>query len=170
MRDEKEHNQRIALFPGSFDPLTFGHIEIIERGLKLFDLIYVGIGINREKRTMFSAEQRKKWIEAYFHDSPHVQCIIYDQLTVEIAKKLGARFLLRGLRTPQDMGYETRIQFINSHLAKDLETVYLISKPETAHISSTLVRELITYRANLDGLVPEIVIQDIYDRNSIPNS
>jgi len=158
-----ENKQRIALFPGSFDPLTYGHIEIIERGLKLFDLIYVAIGVNRQKQTLFPPEKRKKWIETYFANEPKVKSIIYEQLTVNLARELGASFLLRGLRNHQDMIDEARIQFVNSHLAKDIETIYLISKPETAHLSSTLVRELIHYKADLRGLVPEIVIQDIYD-------
>ena len=153
---------KIALFPGSYDPITLGHVEIVHRALKLFDKIIIGIGVNPAKRYMFSLEQRKRWIERCFAHEPRVEVRAYQVLTVEFARSCGAQFLLRGLRSAKDLEYESYLEFINRTLNSELETIYLIASPQTAHISSTLVRELITYRGKLKGLVPDAIIDEIY--------
>lgn len=145
---------RIALFPGSFDPVTLGHVEIVRRGLELFDEIVVAIGINVHKQYLFSLEERIQLLGLAFGDMPRVRTGAYDQLTVDYAKACGARFLLRGLRSGTDLAYEQPVSQINRHLSPELDTVFLHSYPETIHISSTIVREVIKYKGRLDGLLP----------------
>jgi len=155
---------KIALFPGSFDPITLGHIEIIERSLTLFDEIIIGLGLNSSKTTMFSDQDRKRWIEEYFADEKRVKVATFNNLTVEFAKENNAGFLVRGLRSAPDFEYEKQLQFLNSHLAPEVETVFLISSGSCAHISSTLVREVIKYKGKLEGLLPENIIKDIHQK------
>jgi pantetheine-phosphate adenylyltransferase len=153
---------RIAIFPGSFDPITLGHVEIIERALLLFDRVIVAIGINTSKSTMFPVEQREAWIRSCFADEPRVLIERFQGLTVAYARQHDARFLIRGLRGAPDFEYEKSIDQLNKHLDADIETLYLISNPATGHISSTLVREVIRFRGHLQGLVPPHIIHDLY--------
>lgn len=161
--------EKIALFPGSFDPFTLGHIEIVQRGLNFFDKIVIGLGINSTKTTMFSVERREGWIRALFADEPRVRVERFVGLTTAFAHECGARFILRGLRNAPDFEYEKNIDLINKHLAPDVETVYLISSPETGAISSTLVREVIRFGGELKGLAPDLIIADIYQNNKEVN-
>ncbi|MBX3101374.1 MAG: pantetheine-phosphate adenylyltransferase [Bacteroidetes bacterium] len=154
--------ERTAIFPGSFDPITLGHVEIIRRGLLLFDRIVVGIGINTQKVSMYPAAQRAAWLHTLFTNEPRVQVETFQGLTVHFARQQGAQFLLRGLRAAPDFEYEKNIDLLNQHLAENIQTVYLISSPPTAHISSTLVREVIRFHGNLQGLVPDFMIPEIY--------
>ncbi len=151
-----------ALFPGSFDPITNGHIEIIRRGLSLFDEIIVGIGLNTSKQPMFPPEQRLRWIAEAFQGEPRVQVRIYTGLTVRFAREIGARFILRGLRSAPDYEYERNIDLLNKYLDAEIETFYLLSSPETSFVSSTLVREVIRFHGHLEGLLPPHIIRDIY--------
>lgn len=151
-----------ALFPGSFDPITNGHTEILQRGLTLFDEIIVGIGLNTAKQPMFSPEQRKKWIEEAFAHEPRIQVHTYTGLTVRFAQEIGARFILRGLRSAPDYEYERNIDLLNKYLDSGIETFYLLSSPETSFVSSTLVREVIRFHGHLEGLLPPHIIRDIY--------
>jgi pantetheine-phosphate adenylyltransferase len=154
---------RIALFPGSFDPITNGHIEIVNRGLVLFDQVIVAVGVNSAKHTMFSPEQRLGWIRQHFAHEPRVSVQSYSQeLTVAFARRMEAGFILRGLRNAPDFEYERGIDLLNKHLDPEIETIYLISSPETSHVSSTLVREIIKYRGNLRGVIPDAIIEDLY--------
>lgn len=152
---------KTAFFAGSFDPITLGHIEIIRRGLEIFDKIIVGVGNNSAKKTMFSIEQRQAWVQKSCADFERVEVYGYDQLTVEFAQQHSARFLLRGLRSFSDLEYETHISRINQFLKPEMETVFLVCNPETAHISSTFVREIYKYKGPLEGLVPSCVIEDL---------
>lgn len=149
---------RIALFPGSFDPITEGHVEIIERGLAIFDSIWVAVGTNSQKKYMFSTDERIQMLKSTFAHEPRIRVESYEELTVEFARKNNIPFILRGLRSPSDLEYEQPIAYINQHLNPNIETVCLLSKPETAHISSTIVREVIRYKGQLKGLVPQAVI------------
>ena len=157
-----------ALFPGTFDPITLGHTEIIERGLELFDEIIIGVGVNSSKQTMFSLEQRILWIQEYFlkyHQK--VKVLPFEGLTVEFARKHEIQFLLRGLRSAPDFEYEKHIFLLNKHLDTRIETVFLVSNTQHIGVSSTLVREIIKYHGKLEGLVPLNIINTIY-RNIYP--
>jgi len=154
--------KQVALFPGTFDPITFGHIEILKRGLLMFDEIVIGMGTNTSKNTMFTAEQRLRWMKEYFADEKRIKVETFKGLTVNYAKSINAKFILRGLRSSSDFEYEKTIDLLNKHLNPNVETLYFISSPATAHISSTLVREIIRFRGHLEGLVPENIIQEVY--------
>jgi len=143
----------IAVFPGTFDPITVGHVSIVQRALPLFSKIIVGIGANSTKRTLFTTEQRIAWVQHAFRDEPRVQVVAFEGLTVDLCKQMGAAFILRGLRNSTDHGYERSIALMNRQLA-GVETLFLPSLAEHAHISSTIVRELIANNADVSALVP----------------
>ncbi|MEM9933337.1 MAG: pantetheine-phosphate adenylyltransferase [Bacteroidota bacterium] len=154
---------KIALFPGSFDPITKGHEEIVLRGRSIFDKIIVAIGVNSQKKYFFSLEERMDMLELSFGDDPKIRTAYYTGLTVDYAREQGAQFILRGLRSPQDLMYEQPIELVNKHMAPDLETVHLLSSPQTAAISSTIVREVIKYKGKIDGMLPTAVVSYIKD-------
>tara|TARA_R110002072_G_scaffold175538_3_gene331384 strand:- start:16607 stop:17062 length:456 start_codon:yes stop_codon:yes gene_type:complete len=145
-----------ALFPGSFDPITLGHYDIIKRGIHLFDEIIVAIGINAEKNYMFSLEERKKFIEDAFSDEPKIKVITYKGLTIDLCKKMNAQFILRGLRNPADFEFEKAIAHTNRKLSK-IETVFLLTASRTSYISSSIVRDVIRNKGDYTVLVPESV-------------
>ncbi len=157
---------RIALFPGSFDPVTCGHTEIIHRGLSIFDKIIVSIGVNSQKKYLFTDEERLEMLHLCFDKEPRIEVTLFQDLTVNFARSVGAKFILRGLRSPQDFNYEQPIEFVNKHMAPDLEIVHLISSPETAHISSTIVREVVKYKGKIEGLLPPEIV-DFVTRSKI---
>lgn len=134
---------KIAVFPGSFDPITTGHIDIVHRALPLFDQIVVAIGVNESKKTLFSLELRMNWLEDVFRDDENIVVDHFNGLTVNFCKKIGAHYLVRGLRNASDFDYEKTISQVNSTVGDNLETVFLISQPKYSHISSTIVREVI---------------------------
>ncbi len=146
--------QRIAIFPGSFDPYTIGHASIVDRALPLFDKIVVAIGVNRNKRSFLTEEQRIRMIADLYADEPKVEVISYDGLTVDAARECGARFLLRGVRMIQDFEYEKNLAEVNRSIS-GLETVLLYTLPEYGHISSSIVRELISYGCDVSALLPK---------------
>ncbi len=155
---------RIALFPGSFDPVTKGHEEIIHRGMRMFDKVIVAIGINSHKSYLFTVEERMEMLRRSFAAFDSVEVASYTGLTVDFARENGANFLLRGIRSNVDLSYEQPTSLINRHLNDDIDTVYLHSYPETSHISSTIVREVIRYQGKLEGLVPEEIVAYIHSR------
>lgn len=144
---------RIAVFPGSFDPLTKGHEEIIRKALPLFDKIYVAIGENANKKYCFPLEKRQQWIRQVFFQESAVEVAVYEGLTVDFCRKVKAQFILRGLRNPLDFQYEKDIAEANRRLAPEIETVFLLSSPELAHVSSSLVRELFHHQGNYSDYV-----------------
>lgn len=146
--------QKIAIFPGSFDPYTIGHASIVDRALPLFDKIVVAIGVNRNKRSFLTEEQRIRMIADLYADEPKVEVISYDGLTVDAARECGARFLLRGVRMIQDFEYEKNLAEVNRSIS-GLETVLLYTLPEYGHISSSIVRELISYGRDVSALLPK---------------
>ncbi len=131
--------QRICLFPGTFDPVTFGHINIVERALPLFDKFYIGIGVNANKEPMFSAEQRKDWFNEIFKNQPQVDVIVYEGLTVDCCKKINANYVLRGIRYVNDFEYEKAIADMNRTLDENVETFFLTCLPQYTSVASTLV-------------------------------
>jgi len=147
---------RRALFPGSFDPITLGHFDIIKRGIHLFDEIVVAIGINAEKKYMFTIEQRKQFIEEAFKDEPKVKVVTYQGMTVDFCKEIEANFILRGLRNPADFEFEKAIAHTNRKLTK-IETVFLLTAANTSFISSSIVRDVIRNNGNFSILVPKSV-------------
>jgi pantetheine-phosphate adenylyltransferase len=147
---------RKAIFPGSFDPITLGHFDIIKRSIPLFDEIIVAIGINAEKKYMFSLEERKQFIEESFKDEPSVSVITYEGLTIDLCQKLKANFILRGLRNPADFEFEKAIAHTNRRLSK-IETVFLLTAADTAYISSSIVRDVIRNGGEYQMLVPGAV-------------
>jgi pantetheine-phosphate adenylyltransferase len=145
-----------AVFPGSFDPITLGHFDIIKRGVSLFDEVIVAIGINADKKYMFSLEDRKRFIEEAFKDEPKVSVITYEGLTIDLCRKLEAKFILRGLRNPADFEFEKAIAHTNRKLSK-IETVFLLTASNTSYISSSIVRDVIRNKGDYTVLVPESV-------------
>ncbi|NLP57580.1 pantetheine-phosphate adenylyltransferase [Lutibacter sp. B1] len=145
-----------AIFPGSFDPITLGHYDIIKRGIKLFDELIIAIGINTEKNYMFSLEKRKQFMEEAFKDEPKVKIVTYKGLTVDFCKEVDAEFILRGLRNPADFEFEKAIAHTNRKLSK-IETVFLLTSSKTSFISSSIVRDVIKNKGNYSLLVPENV-------------
>jgi pantetheine-phosphate adenylyltransferase len=153
--------QRIALFPGTFDPITIGHLDIIHRALPLFDKLVIGIGRNANKAAMFSEEQRMKWIREIFRDNPKVTVAVYEGLTVECCRKVGANFILRGIRYVNDFEYEKAIADMNRSLDKDIETVFLTCLPQYTSVASTLVRDVIRNGGDARQFLPQAVSKDI---------
>ena len=151
----------ICLFPGTFDPVTFGHIDIIERSLPLFDKLYIGIGINANKAPMFSAEQRVQWLDEIFKNEPKIKAIIYDGLTVECCKRVRAKYILRGIRYVNDFEYEKAIADMNRSLDHNIETVFLTCLPKFTSVASTLVRDVIRNGGDVSQFVPDPVLQTI---------
>lgn len=147
---------RRALFPGSFDPFTLGHYDIIKRGVHLFDEIVVAIGINASKKYMFSLEERKLFIENSFQNQSKVKVVTYKGLTVDFCKEIKAQFILRGLRNPADFEFEKAIAHTNRKLSR-IETVFLLTAAETSYISSSIVRDVIRNGGDYTKLVPESV-------------
>ena len=139
---------RIAIFPGSFDPITKGHEDIVRRSIPLFDEIIVAIGVNSSKNYMYSLELRLQWIKATFTDCKNIKVIQYEGLTVNACKKHQVKFILRGLRNSNDYEYEKSIAMMNQSMELDIETIYLNTQPEYAAISSTIVRDIIKNRGN----------------------
>ena len=145
-----------ALFPGSFDPITLGHYDIIKRGVQLFDEVIVAIGVNAEKKYMFSLEERKQFIKNAFKNEPKVTVATYQGLTVDFCKEIGVEFILRGLRNPADFEFEKAIAHTNRDLAP-IETVFLLTAASTSYISSSIVRDVIRNDGDYTKLVPDSV-------------
>ncbi|MEX0968613.1 MAG: pantetheine-phosphate adenylyltransferase [Bacteroidia bacterium] len=145
---------RIAIFPGSFDPITLGHLDILERAADLFDEIIVAIGINTTKQYMFPLEKRKEMIAEALKHKPHIQVETYQGLTVDYCRHRGAKFILRGLRSARDFDHESAIAGMNRGLNSGIETIFLISSPQYTHISSTIVREILKNKGDVSGFVP----------------
>lgn len=144
----------IALYPGTFDPVTNGHFDIIERGLKLFDEVIIAVADSRDKRPMFSLEERVEMTKLTVKDLDRVRVVGFDNLTVELAKTLGATVLIRGLRAVSDFEFELQLGYLNHSLDPDIETVYLMPRLKHAFISSSIVRNLLKFNGKTDHLLP----------------
>lgn len=155
-------SDRIGLFTGSFDPMTNGHLDLIERASKLFDKLYVGIFYNPHKNGFLPIEGRLETVEKAVEHLKNVQVIAsHDELVVDVARKLGVHVLVRGLRNAADLQYEASFDFYNHQLAGEIETVYLHSRPEHVYISSSAVRELLKFEQDISKYVPNVVLEEL---------
>jgi len=152
---------RIALFPGTFDPITIGHLDIIYRALPLFDKLYIGIGRNINKVSMFTEDQRMKWIQEIFRDNPGVSVVVYEGLTVDCCRRVGANFIVRGIRYVNDFEYEKAIADMNRSLDTNIETVFLTCLPQYTSVASTLVRDVLRNGGDVKQFLPEVVAREI---------
>lgn len=147
--------EKIALFPGSFDPFTLGHESIVRRALPLFDKIIIAIGYNSDKDGFFTLDERMSWMNLVFEGVKKIETEKFQGLTVDFCKKVGAGFILRGLRTSSDFEYERAIAQMNKVMYPEIETVFLLTLPEHTHINSTIVREIIRLGGDAHAFLPE---------------
>lgn len=157
--------ERIAIFPGSFDPFTIGHESIVTRALPLFDKIIISIGYNSEKRQFFPIEKRIQWIKEAFQNNPKIEVETFSGLTVEYCQAKNAKFILRGLRTAADFEYERAIAQINKKMAYELESIFLLTTPEHTPITSTIVRDIIRHGGDVSQFMPKVQDPDAYKLN-----
>jgi pantetheine-phosphate adenylyltransferase len=153
--------QRICLFPGTFDPITLGHEDIINRAIPLFDKIIVGIGINTSKEPMFSHQQRLEWIETIYKGSGVVEGAVYEGLTIDFCKKIGAKFILRGIRYVSDFEYEKTIADANRAMDRSIETVFLTGEPKYTSVASTIVRDILKNHGDARAFLPDEVYKSL---------
>ncbi len=153
--------KKIAVFPGSFDPITQGHVELVKRAIPLFDKIIVAVGINAQKKYLFPLDQRLSWLKKVFANEDKVDVSSFKGLTVNFCKDMNAHYLLRGLRNASDFDYEKTISQLNNIIGEDLETIFLISHPAFSHVSSTIVREIIIGKGDVSAFVPSIISNDL---------
>jgi pantetheine-phosphate adenylyltransferase len=156
--------KRVAIYPGSFDPLTSGHVDIIERGARIFDSIIVAILVNVEKAPLFSETERVAIIREVFKDQPNVQVETFNGLLVDYAQRKGATVLVRGLRAVSDFEYEFQMALMNRHLAPGLETVFMMPAEQYTYISSRLIKEVFSLGGEVTGLVPPVVEERLRDK------
>ncbi len=146
---------KIALFPGSFDPVTKAHVDIIKRSVGLFDKFYIGIGDNSSKKGLLSAAQREQILRAVFENEPRIHIVSYEGLTVEFCRSIGASYMIRGIRTVSDFEYEKAIAQMNHSLAPEIESIFIVSKPGYSSISSTIVRDILRHKGDVSQFVPK---------------
>ena len=146
---------KIALFPGSFDPVTKAHVDIVKRSVSLFDKIYIGIGANSSKQGLLSVAKREDMLRAVFEMEPKIHIVAYEGLTVDFCKSIGAQFMIRGIRTVSDFEYEKAIAQMNHSLAPDIESIFIVSKPGYSSISSTIVREIMRHNGDVSQFIPK---------------
>ena len=144
---------KIALFPGSFDPITIAHVDILNRSLPLFDKIVIGIGLNSSKQNFLSADQREEMVRTIFAGNAKVEVQLYEGLTVDFCRKINAKYMVRGIRSASDFEYERAIAQINQTMMPEVETILLLSKPEYSAISSTIVRDILRNNGNVSPFV-----------------
>lgn len=150
--------KKIAVFPGSFDPITIGHADIINRILPLFDEVIIAIGKNSGKTSCFSPDQRKSWIEKIYKKEKKVKVELYEGLTAEFCKQRKAGFIIRGVRNASDIEFERTLAFMNNALVKDLETIFILAAPAYSAISSTVVRDVYKYGGDVSSFIPKGIV------------
>ncbi len=152
---------RICLFPGTFDPVTLGHTDIIDRALPLFDKLVIGIGRNVNKKPMFSEGERLEWLKEIYKHEPRVDALVYEGLTVDCCRQVGANFILRGIRYVNDFEYEKAIADMNRSLEGNIETIFLTCLPQYTSVASTLVRDVISNGGDVSKFLPDPVNEAI---------
>ena len=150
---------KIALFPGSFDPVTKAHVDIVRRSVSLFDKVYIGIGVNSTKQGLLSVEKREQMLRAVFQSDDRIHIVAYEGLTVDFCKSIGASYMIRGIRTVSDFEYEKAIAQMNHSLVPEIESIFIVSKPGYSSISSTIVREIIRYHGNVSQFIPKEALE-----------
>ena len=150
----------IAIFPGSFDPITLGHESIVRRAIPIFDKIIIAIGENTQKKCMFTLEQRKLWIEKTFADTDKVEADTYNMLTIDYCKQKNAKYILRGLRNTIDFQYEQNIALINTELEPEIETIFMLTDPRYASVNSSFVREIMNFHGDVKRFLPQNIRND----------
>ena len=153
--------QRICLFPGTFDPVTLGHTDIIDRALPLFDKMVIGIGRNVNKQPMFSEQQRLEWLNEIYRCNDKVEAVVYEGLTVNCCRLVGANFILRGIRYVNDFEYEKAIADMNRSIADNIETIFLTCLPQYTSVASTLVRDVLKNGGDVSKFLPDAVNETI---------
>ena len=159
-KEPHQYAKKIAVFPGSFDPITTGHADVVKRAIPLFDEIIIAIGINSQKQALYSLEQRIKWIKLVFQNEKTVKVESYEGLTVNFCEKRKANYLLRGIRSSADFEYEKTIAHLNHDMLPQLETILILAQPELSSISSTIVREIIRGKGKVSKFVPKEIAKD----------
>ena len=155
---------KVAVFPGSFDPITLGHIDLVKRASPLFDKIIVAVGVNSVKKTLFPLEARLEWLDRVYGNNDKVEIGHFEGLTVNYCKEKNAKYLIRGLRNASDFDYEKTISQLNTIIGDRIETVFLISQPEYSHISSTIVREIIKGAGDASSFIPNAITKKDFDK------
>ena len=155
---------KIAVYPGSFDPITNGHIDIIKRGSKIFDKVIVSVLVNVEKKHLFEIDERVRLIKKVTSDIENVEVISFDGLLVDLVKTYNASVILKGLRTSIDFEYELQMAYMNKELDSNIETIFMVSSPNNLHISSSCVKQVAKFGGNIEGLVPKEIVSDILTR------
>jgi pantetheine-phosphate adenylyltransferase len=157
-------NKRTAVYPGSFDPITYGHLDIIERGLEVFDEIVIAVARNSEKKSLFSAEERIRHIEEAIGDNPNITVDTFDGLLVDYVLSKGARVILRGLRAVSDFEYEFQIAQMNHNLKNEVETLFMMTSVPYGYLSSSIVKEVASLKGPVESLVPPVVRQALAEK------
>jgi len=152
---------RIAVYPGSFDPITLGHLDVISRGVKVFDKIIVGVLVNVDKNCMFNIDERVNLIKRVTKDLPNVEVVSFEGLLIDFMKKYNAHVILKGLRAFSDFEYEFQMALMNNKLEPEVETLFMMTSAQYSYLSSTAVRQVAKFKGKLEGLVPNEVIPDI---------
>lgn len=152
---------RTAVYPGSFDPITLGHLDVISRGVKVFDKIIVGVLVNVDKNSLFNIEERVELIRRVTKDLPNVEVVSFEGLLIDFMKKYNAHVILKGLRAFSDFEYEFQMALMNNKLEPEVETLFMMTSAQYSYLSSTAVKQVAKFRGELKGLVPDMVIPDI---------
>ena len=156
--------ERIAVYPGSFDPVTNGHVDIIRRSARTFDKVYVAVLVNSAKKPMFTTEQRMEWIRRATEGLDNVEVDTFSGLLVNYMQEKGARFIIKGLRAVSDFEYEFQMALMNHKLSKEIETLFMMTSAKYQYLSSSIVKEIARHGASLDGLVPDVLKDEILER------
>lgn len=156
--------QKIAIFPGSFDPFTIGHESVVRRAIPMFDKIFIMIGYNANKKSFFSIEKRLKWINQVFEKEDKIEVRLHEGLTVDFCKEVGARYILRGLRTSADFEYERAIAQVNKKMHPEIETVFLLTLPEHTPINATIIRDIVFHGGDASMFLPKGLNMDEFKK------